>query len=400
VFSVLLTRGVPYLLGTSLIGRLAQAMSALALVRLVVGQGGDYASASILSATFVVAGMLGQPLLSRLIDRTGHRRSILTTSSVIATAGYLGTAAAAVALPPLGLVAVVAAGFFTPPIEPALRALWPELAGPARLTSAYALDAAVQEVGFIIGPLATIVGIALAGPQGNVVLMGALGLVGGLAFAAHPRLARFTPADPAQYSTGRHGSPLAEPALRRLLIAVSAVAIPVGALTIVATRYASLVGDPDLASWAVAMNGVGALLGAVLAPRLLPRLPAARLLRPLGIGLALLYLPTAAMSLAPPLWLALALIAGVLLPPFLTQVFTHTPVTVDDRHQTEANGWVISAFATGIAIGTLLSGFLIEGRPGGTGIVSAVTVSVALGLLGAAQATPEAVTRNGLGTST
>ena len=134
MFDVLRARGVAYLLGTSLIGRLAQAMSALALVRLVVDQGGSYGHASILSAAFVLAGMVGQPLLSRTIDRTGRRRAVLMSASVLATAGYLGTAATATQSPVLGLFSVVVAGFFTPPIEPALRALWPELAGRNRLT--------------------------------------------------------------------------------------------------------------------------------------------------------------------------------------------------------------------------------------------------------------------------
>jgi len=391
MFDVLRARGVAYLLGTSLIGRLAQAMSALALVRLVVDQGGSYGHASILSAAFVLAGMVGQPLLSRTIDRTGRRRAVLMSASVLATAGYLGTAATATQSPVLGLFSVMVAGFFTPPIEPALRALWPELAGRNRLTQAFALDAAAQEVGFILGPLATLLGIALVGPQGNIVVMGALGLAGGFAFAAHPRLARFQPT-----VTGprrRHGSPLTEPALRRLLIATCAVAIPVGALTIVAARYAELIGSPGIGSWAIAVNGVGALVGAILAPRILPRRPSAQLIRPLGLLLALLYLPTAAFGLAPGWWLAAAFVAGLMLPPLLTQVFIHTPDTVAEQHRTEANAWVISAFSVGIAGGTLLVGFVVEAFPGGAGIGVAVVTAVALGAIGVAPATPRALTR-------
>jgi MFS family permease len=389
MLAVLRARGVAYLLGTSLIGRLAQAMSALALVRLVVDQGGSYGHASILSATFVLAGMIGQPLLSRTIDRTGRRRAVLMTASALATAGYLGAAAAATQLPALGLIAVAVAGFSTPPIEPALRALWPELAGRNRLTQAFALDAATQEVGFILGPLVTTLGIAVVGPQGNVLLMGAFGLVGGFAFAAHPRLSRFQPT--ATDGRRRHGSPLAEPALRRLLIAVCAIAIPVGALTIIASRYAELVGLPDVGSWAIAVNGSGALVGAILAPRILPRRPAADLIRPLGVLVALLYLPTAAFGLPPAWWLAAAFVAGLLLPPLLTQVFSHTPETVTEQHRTEANAWVISAFAVGIAAGTLVVGFVVEAVPGGAGIGIAVGATVALGVIGATQAAPRAL---------
>ncbi|AXH35057.1 MFS transporter [Humibacter sp. BT305] len=396
MFAVLRTRGVPYLLTTSVIGRLASAMAALALVRLVVGQGGEYGYASIVGATYVIAGMVGQPLLSRLIDRSGRRRGVLIGSTLLATAGYVGTAWAAVQIPAVGLVAVAAAGFFTPPIEPALRALWPTLVEERRLTSAFALDAAAQEVGFIVGPLATVAGIALAGVQGNVLLMGAIGLAGGLAFAAHARLARMAPAVGAPAATtpttGRHGSPLTSAAFRRIVLTMAAAAVPVGALTIVATEYAALAGSPDLSSWAIAVNAGGALTGALVFGRFPPRASAAALIRPLALGLAVLYLPLAAWMLPAAAWLALAFASGLLLPPLLTQVFTQTPLTVSERHRTEANAWVVSAFAVGVAAGTLASGFLVQLLPAGLGVSAAVAVGAVVGALGGAQAGRRALT--------
>lgn len=404
MFAVLRTRGVPYLLTTSVIGRLASAMAALALVRLVVGQGGEYGYASIVGATYVIAGMAGQPLLSRLIDRSGRRRGVLVGSTLLATAGYAGTAWAAVQIPAVGLVAVAAAGFFTPPIEPALRALWPVLVEERRLTSAFALDAAAQEVGFIVGPLATVAGIALAGVQGNVLLMGAIGLAGGLAFAAHPRLGRMAPVPastatpgPASATTmprspGRHGSPLTSAAFRRIVLMTAAAAVPVGTLTIVATEYATLAGSPDLSSWAIAINAGGALTGALLFGRFPPRASAAALIRPLALGLAVLYLPLAAWMLPAAAWLPLAFASGLLLPPLLTQVFTQTPLTVSGRHRTEANAWVVSAFAVGVAAGTLASGFLVQLLPAGVGVTAAVAVGAAVGVVGGAQASRRALT--------
>src|SRR6478609_3713090 len=169
-------------------------MSALALVRLVVDDGGSYATASVLSSAYILAGMVGQPLLARTVDRSGQRRLVLVASSVVATAAFTATpwlldSAALVDHTVAAVAAVTVAGLATPPIESTLRSLWTAIfSDGAQLRSAYAVDAAVQEIGFIVGPLATAVGIALLGADGNVVLMAATGLVGGLLFAAHPRL--------------------------------------------------------------------------------------------------------------------------------------------------------------------------------------------------------------------
>ena len=82
---VLASRGVPYLITTSVIGRLASAMAALALVRLVVGLGGSYGYAALVGAAYVLAGMIGQPVLSRLVDRTGKRRSIVIGAALVSS---------------------------------------------------------------------------------------------------------------------------------------------------------------------------------------------------------------------------------------------------------------------------------------------------------------------------
>jgi len=392
VLSVLRTRGVPYLLSTSLVGRLPASMSALALVRLVVDQQGTYVLASVLTAAYVIAGTVGQPVLARIIDRTGRRRPVLLAAAVVSTVAFAATALTAVALPVVGVAAVVVAGFATPPIEPTLRSLWSGLVGDGpRLTSAYALDAAVQEVGYIIGPLITALGILLLGAQGNVLLMAAIGIVGTVLFTLHPRLAPSTAHLERQHS----GTPLASPRFLRLLVSVIGTAAPVGALTITATAFASAVGVPELSAWAIALNATGALTGALLFARFPPRAAAATLIRPLGGLLSAVYLLTALTALPVGVWLVGAFLTGVLLPPYLTQVFTQTPRTVRAAHQVEANAWVISSFAVGIAIGTLLAGALVENLA--AGILVAVLSTSALGIAAALQAVPRALEHRGDG---
>jgi MFS family permease len=388
--AVLRRDGVAYLLGTSFVGRLPSAMSGLALVRLVVDDGGGYALASVLSSAYIVAGMVGQPLLARVVDRYGRRRLVLTASAVVATLGFVGTALS-VDHPALAVPAAAVTGLATPPIEPTLRSLWASIfTEPPELRSAYAVDAAVQEVAFIVGPLATALGIAVLGADGNVVLMGAIGVAGALLFAAHPRVRSAVP--PPRRHDVRHGSPLGSPPFRRILMTILGAAVPVGALAVLATAYADSHDRPGLGPWAVALNATGALAGALLVARFPLSAAPARAVRPLALLLGALYLPLAVWQLPPGGWLAGAFLAGVPLPPLLTQVFAQTPLAVRGRHANEANAWVVSAFAIGAAGGTLLAGFAVQWRAEG-GITLAAVAGTLAAACCATAAAPDRLTR-------
>ncbi|RLV50264.1 MFS transporter [Nocardioides mangrovicus] len=389
MLTVLRRRGVPALLATSFVGRLPTSMSALALVKLVVAQGGGYAYASVLSASYIVAGIVGQPLLARAVDRTGRRRSVISLAAAIATVSF-GATALLVQLPAGAVVAVGVAGLSTPPIEPTLRSLWTQLFSPSRdLASAYAVDAAVQELCFIAGPLLTALGILAFGAKGNVIAMGLVGLAGALALAAHPRL-RAVPA-PRLDRERAHGTPLGSGAFRRLLLTTTGAAVPVGTLVVLATAFADSHGEAGLGPGAVALNATGALVGALLVARFPLTSAPARLLRPLAIALGVLYLPLAAWQAPSVVWLAAALVSGLTLPPLLTQVFAQTPLTVRAHHANEANAWVVSAFAVGAAAGTLLSGFSLRWHAT-RGIGLAIGIAVVATLLGAVAAAPAMLT--------
>ncbi|KHK97147.1 hypothetical protein LK09_12825 [Microbacterium mangrovi] len=366
-------------------------MAALALVRLVVDGGGGFAFGSTVVAAYIVGGMVGQPVLARVVDSTGRRRPVLLGAAIAATAGFAVTALTVQALPWAALVAVLVAGLATPPLESVLRSLWTVLfADPVERNSAYAVDAAVQELAFVLGPLLTAAGILLFGATGNVLAMAAAGLLGAIAFAAHPRIRRTEPVAP---SGETHGSPLVRGSFLRLLVLVVAMAASVGALTITATASAEDRGIPAFSSWAIALNGLGALTGALVTARFPFRVAPERLVRRLGLLLAALYLPTAIAGAPEWLWLVFAAVAGIFLPVLLTQIFALTPALVDVHHGNEANAWVISAFAVGNAGGTIAAGQIIGALGAAAGIPIAVLVCGAVGMLGAAQAGPGAFHR-------
>lgn len=392
MIEALRVRGATFLLVTGLVGRLPQAMTALAIVRLVRDQGGDFASAAFLTALCVVAATVGQPILGRLLDRTGRPRAVLLSSAIASTIALVGLAYSAVSLPALGVMCAIVAGLATPPLESCLRSLWTSMMTPGeQLHSAFSVDAAAQEVLFVTGPLVTALGILIFGAQGNIVVMAALTITGTVLFSLHPLTARRAVVEPEHNTTG---SPLGLASFRRLVGFQLAIGFPIGVLTISATTFAEVVEIPALAAWALSVNSLGALTGAILIGRRPLTRPPHVVIRRFGALLALLYLGTALATLPVALWLCTAFIAGVMLPIVLTQVFHQTERSVPKSQLNEANSWVISAFTLGVAGGTLLAGVIVGPTPTGWGIAIGVTLGSAIALIGSLTASPKALARD------
>jgi len=381
VVSVLRTRHTGYLLFTSLLGRLPTAMAALAIVQLVRSTSGDFAFAGLITAVYVVAGAVGQPLLSRLIDRVGQVL-VLAVAGILSFLAFIGMALTLDAAPGAAVALAAAAGIFTPPLEPALRALWPRLVSPGpQLKAAFSLDAGAQEIIFILGPLLTVAGIAVFGPTGNLLFAGGLGLIGALAFVVNPA--------PRAASTARRRdaaaprgirSPILLPAVARVAAFTFGIGVPVGALTIVATASEAARADAGLAGWILAVNAAGALVGAIIVGiRPLGSTPD-RLLTLCGILLAVGYLPLALTGLSTWAYVVAAGISGLMLPPTLGQVFERISQLSPSAALTEANGWVVSAMTLGVGAGTLVAGVIVgaSGTAAVTGIVLGASALTAL----------------------
>ncbi|WP_430591893.1 MFS transporter [Humidisolicoccus flavus] len=374
--AVLRTRHAGYLLATSLLGRLPGAMAALAIVQLVRSTSGDFAFAGLITAVYVSAGAVGSPLLARLIDRFGQV-PVLAVSGVLSFLAFTGMALTLDPAPEAAVALAAAAGIFTPPLEPALRALWPRLVSPGpKLKAAFSLDAGAQEIIFIIGPLLTVAGIALFGPIGNLLFAGSLGLIGAVAFVLNPApraASRERPHDPSGPRSVR--SPILIPAVARVAAFTFGIGVPIGALTIIATATESARNDAGLAGWILAVNAVGALIGAtIVGIRPLGSTPE-RLLTVCGILLALGYPPLAITALPTLAYVIAAGISGLMLPPTLGQVFERISQLSPEHALTEANGWVVSAMTLGVGAGTLVAGMVIGAS--GTSAVMWIVLGVA-----------------------
>ena len=367
--TVLATREVPTLLSTSLVGRLPTAMATLAVLLLVRGQGGSYTLAGTLAALFTAGTGVGQPALARLIDRRGQLR-VLAGSALLSTAAFAALAAAGAQHAVVSAAAAALAGLATPPLEPCLRSLWPHVvAGGSVLRAAFSLDVGVQEVIFVGGPLLTVAAVDLLGHPGGVMACALFGLAGTAGFAVTGASRHWRP-HPA--ATGPHGSPLAHPALVRVFLVSVAVAVPVGALPIVAAAYAARHGHPSITGWALAANATGALVSGLYGALRPPGAVGRHALTLTALILALAYLPLA-VPLPLGAWLVAAAISGLPLPVMLGLAFGRVNEISPRNLVTEANAWVITAFTVGMSAASLSAGVVTD-HLGAKAAVAAIVI--------------------------
>ena len=144
--------GAARLLLPTLVARIPDSIAATAIAVLVRSATGSYFSAGFAAGAFGAGTAVSAPVAGRALDRLGQRR-LLPLLAIGFAAALTALALASGHSGPGVLDAVAAAaGLTRPPVEAALRAMWPKLVPPNRV-AAYALDSTVQELIWIGGPL-------------------------------------------------------------------------------------------------------------------------------------------------------------------------------------------------------------------------------------------------------
>src|SRR4051794_1210679 len=178
--------GVSRLLITSLVARMPNGMSSLAILLLVTRENG-YARAGLVTGLYVASAGASNLLLARASDRWGVRR-VLVPSAIGYAAGMTVLAVVPANAYLVELLVAAATGLSSPPVVPVVRGLWPRLLEPEMAQAVYGLEATAQELIFMTGPALVALVAGLAGAPAAVALTGALALSGTIAFATSPRL--------------------------------------------------------------------------------------------------------------------------------------------------------------------------------------------------------------------
>jgi MFS family permease len=360
---------------SALVGRLPEAMVPLALLLLARAEHGSYATAGALAGAFAVGAAIGGPLAGRAIDRLGQP-AVLVAVAVARSAALAAIVLTAPSSLAAAAVLAAAAGALTPPLEPALRALWPDLAGDDEhaLHAAYELDAGAQELIFVTGPLLVALAVAIGSPATALNLASAVGLLGTLAFALAPPARRWRAASRA---AGRWTAAVRAPEVGLLLALGVLAGAATGMVNVTATAFAErTLGDRDLAGWLLAAWAVGALAGGLAAAARRWTLPTEQRLTRLLVLFGLAFAPALLARSTGTMAAALAL-SGAFLAPTLACIFVLTGTRALAGTVTETFAWLTTSFLIGSAAGAAVGGTLTGGGAGVRGFAVAGAIVLA-----------------------
>jgi MFS family permease len=367
--------GVPRLVTAGLVARLPLGMAPLATVLLLRGEGFSYAAAGAVTGCYALAGAVTAPLLGRAVDRLGQARVLIPLALVYpaAIAALAVLAAAGTGVVPLAVCAALC-GAALPPVAASMRALWPTLLDDEDLrTTAYALEAALQEVFFVVGPLLVALVAAVASPTAALLVSGACCGAGTLALASTPASRRWR--GEGRGAMSRWGA-LGAPAVVTVLGGSAAMGAAFGIVEVAMPAFAENHGSRASAGLALAAYSLGSLIGGLVAGAL----PAARD----AAGRYLLALAAMTVVLLPVIWApsipaaaALLLVAGLPIAPAFASAYSIINRDALPGTVTEAFAWNTTAIVSGIAAGSAVGGALAAGPGVRAALVAAAGVTVA-----------------------
>ncbi len=351
---------------TGLVSRLPLSMLGLSIVVVVAARTDSYAFAGTVSAAYVLAAAATAPLQGRLIDTWGQSRVLTLWALGFGTGvALLVLAIANDAATPLPHLAAVVAGAATPQTGNMVRARWSYLLGdprrtdpkeldPRELNTAFALEAVLDEVVFIVGPvLATWVTLQVHEFAG-IGLAGVAGTLGSLALGA-----QHATAPPVAPRAPGPRVPLDGRVLVPVVVASIGIGIIFGAAEVVVVALTEEQGRPGLAGVMLAVWAAGSL-GAGLVVGVLPAPPdVVRRLRTALVALTLSFVP---LALVPQLsWAAVCLfIGGAAISPTLVAAVHLVRESVPEARLTEALSWTTLGLSVGVAPGAALSGWVVD----------------------------------------
>ena len=343
------------LMAAAFVGRLPVAMHSLGMVLFLSHETGSYAVAGAGTGAFAVAGGVSAPILGRIIDRVGQT-PVLVGCAIAFPASVAGLIAVAESTSStLPIVACAAStGLAFPPLFATLRALISSVAG-ALAETAFALEAMLQELFFILGPLLVAVIVATASRQAALLVAAFLTTVGTLAFAATKPSRRWRPSPPEE----RHRGALASPGIRTILMTSVVDGMTFGSLEVALPAFAQRHGSSGTAGVMLGTLAFGSLLGGFwYGAREWSRDPAELLVLfawPLAAGLASLSLASSV-----PAMFALLFVAGLFVAPSAAVSFALVGRLAPSSALTEAFTWLSTAVTAGFAGGGVLAGLLVQ----------------------------------------
>jgi len=349
------TPGVARIIAAQLTARFPNGMLSLAFLLHIEHLTGSYGSAGLVLAATSVGQAVAGPLTSRWMGVWGMRK-VLTLTLVVSVLSISAIAFIPMSVPMYMLVGLIV-GLSTPPVQSAVRTIYPKMVTGKQLTPLFSLDASAQEIIWVAGPVITTF-VATQISTVVAIMVALVFLIGGGAwFILSPEVGRVR----IPRSRRKLGKVLTK---KPVLLSTLTGFLLLGACSAVEASVVSAFGHGGPESGIVlGIFALGSLVGGLS----LGQLPVgpwsmARRMFAVFVGLAL------AVASLQFWWLAIALlIAGVGIAPVFAVMSSIVSVSVKFSDTAEAYGWVGTGQLIGAALGSALAGFFIDanGASGG-----------------------------------
>ncbi|HMY08041.1 MAG TPA: MFS transporter [Marmoricola sp.] len=343
---------------TGVIARLPISMMTLSIVVMVSELSGSYTRAGQVSAAYVVGNAGFAIIHGRLIDHFGQRLVLLIDTVAFAMTTILLMVAinSHWALGPTLLFAVLS-GMSIPQIGAMIRSRWSNLVtNESDRHTAFSVEAVVDEMVFVIGPVLVAVTATAINPASGLVISVIAGTIGTLLLAAQRRT---EPPKGSDHDAGEKQQPMHWGSLAPIAIGAIAYGALFGALEVGAVSFADHAGHKAGSGILLALFSFGSLLAGVVTGAIVAQSsPFTRSRR----GMWTLACGTLALPFVTNLWvMGLVLVfIGLALAPTLIALFSLVEATTPQRRLNEALGVIQTGVSGGVAPGAWLAGLLAD----------------------------------------
>lgn len=357
------------------VARMPMAMAPIGIVAMLSQTHGEFWLAGAVSATYALANALFAPQISRVVDRLGQSRVLIPTTLVAAIAFAVLMLAAWQHWPIWTLFAAALAAALMPSFPAMVRARWSELfRDRPELNTAFAFESSADELVYIAGASLS-VGLAVAlFPEAGLLASTLFLVLGGLAFIAQRR----TEPQPSPATAGGGQSAIRQRPVQIITLALIFVGAIFATAEVSAVAITEKLGEPAAASLVIGVYAVGSFVVGLIVGALNLKLA---LEKQLAIALAVIAVtawPLLFVDNVP--MLALAVFAsGVAISPTFITAFGLIERRVPAAMLTEGITWVMTGIGIGMALGSFVTGWVVDTYGAGNGfIVSVVAGALAL----------------------
>ena len=345
-----------------LILRLPMSMVGLSIILMVRAEYGNYTLAGAVSAVNIIVMAICAPILARQVDRHGQLR-VMGPAWVISVLSMSALVAAVFMHAPEWLLFIPAAlaGATWGAPGALVRSRWTTILDkPGQLTTAYALESAVDEFVYIVGPvLSTVLGTALHPGTGLAISIIALAVGGTLFLSRRSSEPAIIPYDP----NAPRESVIRKPVVLVMAATYIGMGMTFGAMEVSMVSFTEELGAPALVYGARTW-----------------RRPTWQLF---AIGVILMAIGMSFFPVAFNIWTmaAVILITGLTCAPTMTNVNIIIQKSVSAAKLTEGLTWMSTSINLGTSLGTAIAGPAIDSIGARGGLLTMAGAGWAMGVL-------------------